>query len=106
MNYPQSVRVALRSRDEFVAVAPALHAAGRRRREMRHAHDRGRVAEAVEHLAPRLSGRTRVVIRPHAELGIFSLDRRMDHVARDQRVLSGPADQHGVMVDGVAWGSE
>src|SRR5262249_44029401 len=39
VNCPQSVRVALRSRDEFVAVAPALHAAGRRRREMRHAHD-------------------------------------------------------------------
>ena len=69
---------------------------------MRHAHERGRVAEAVEHLAPRLSGRTRVVIRPHAELGIFSLDRRVDHVAGDQRILPGSADQHGVMVDGVA----
>src|SRR5262249_59350790 len=91
-----------RSRDKFVAVAPAPHAAGRRRRKVRHAHERVRVAEAVEHLAAGLSGRTRVVIRPHAELGIFSLDRRGDHVTGDQRVLSPPADPPGGMVEGVA----
>ena len=69
---------------------------------MHHTHDGGCIAEAIEHLAPRFSGLPGVVIRAHAELGISPLDRRMDHVARDQRVPPGPADQHGVMVDRVA----
>ena len=69
---------------------------------MHHAHDRGRVAEAVEHLAPRLSGLPRIVICSHAELGVFSLDRRVDHIAGYERIVSGLADQHGVMVDRMA----
>ena len=90
------------SRDEFIAVAPTPHAPSRGRGEMHHAHNRGRVAEAVEHLSPRLSGLPGVVIRPHAKLRIFSLDRRVYHIAGDERVPSGLADQHGVMVDRVA----
>jgi hypothetical protein len=69
---------------------------------MHHAHNRRRVAKAVEHLTPRLSGLPGVIIHPHAKLGIFSLYRRVYHVAGDERVLSGLADQHGVMVDRVA----
>jgi hypothetical protein len=71
---------------------------------MRYAHDCGRVAEAVEHLTPRLSGLPGVVIRPHAELGVSSLDRRVDHVAGDQGVLARLADEHRVMVDSVTRG--
>jgi hypothetical protein len=37
-----------------------------------HAHERGRVAEAFEHLAPRLTGLPGVVIRAHAELRVSS----------------------------------
>ena len=66
---------------------------------MYHAHHRGRVAEALEHVAPGLSGPPVVVIGSHSELGISPLDRRVDHVAGDQCIVSGPADQHGVMVD-------
>ena len=69
---------------------------------MHHAHDRGRVAEAVEHVAPRLSGLPRIVICSHAELGVFSLDRRVDQIAGYERIVSGLADQHGVMVDRMA----
>src|SRR5262249_55023389 len=54
------------SRHEFVAVAPAPDATRRRRRKVRHAHERVLLAEAVEHLAPGLSGFTRIVIRAHA----------------------------------------
>src|SRR6516164_10096187 len=71
---------------------------------MREANERCFLAKAVEYPAPRLPCLRGVVIRPHAELGIFSLDRRMDHVAGDQGVGAGTADQNRVVVDGVAGG--
>ena len=71
---------------------------------MRHAHQRGFLAETVEYLAPRLAGLPGVVVRPHAEARVAPLNGRVDHIAGDQRVMPGTADQHGVMVDGVAGG--
>ena len=38
---------------------------------MRYAHDRGLIAEPVEHLAPGLSRLPGVVVGAHAELGVF-----------------------------------
>jgi hypothetical protein len=56
---------------------------------MHYAHNCRRVAKAVEHLAPRLSGLPGVIICPHAKLWIFSLDRRAYHVASDEREANG-----------------
>ena len=69
---------------------------------MRHAHQGRFLAKSVEHLTPRLSHLRGVVIGTHAELGIASLDRRVDHVAGDEHVLAGTTDQHRVMIDRVA----
>jgi len=80
------------SRDEFVPTAPTLHASGRGRGKMHHTHDGGRVAEPLEYVAPGLSGLPGIVIGSHSEFGIFSLDRRMDHVTGDQCVVSGLAE--------------
>ena len=73
---------------------------------MRHAHQRGFLAEAIEHLAPGHAGLLGIVIGAHAELGIPALQRRMDHVPSDQRVLTRTADQHREMVDGVTGGGD
>ena len=81
-------------RDEFVAITPAPDPPGRRRREMGYAHDGGRIAEAVEDLTPGFPGLPRVVVGPHAELRVFSLDRRVDHVARDQGVPARVANKY------------
>ena len=69
---------------------------------MGHAHDGWRVAEALEHLPPRFPRLPRVVVRTHAEIRITPLNRRMDHVARDQGISPRAADQHRIVVDGVA----
>ncbi len=73
---------------------------------MRYAHERGRITEAVKYLPPGLSGLPGVVIGPHAEVGVFSLDRRMDHVAGDQSVMARPADEHRVVVDSMTGGGD
>src|SRR6185503_13157802 len=99
-------RSAAVSPHELVAVAPATDAAGRGHGEVRHAHERGFLAEAVEHLAPDYAGLLGVVIGAHAELGIAALQRRMDHVPGDQRVLARTADQHREVIDGMAGGGD
>ena len=59
---------------------------------MRQAHQGVLLAEPVEGRAPRHAGLLGVVIDPHAELGVFSLQRRMDHVTGDQHVRAGGTD--------------
>jgi hypothetical protein len=71
---------------------------------MRYANDRGLIAEPVEHLAPGLSRLQGVVVGAHAELGVFSLDRRVDHVAGNQGVLARLADEYRAVVDSVTGG--
>src|SRR5262249_28114271 len=90
-----------RSRHKLIALAPAAHASGRGRGEMGHAHHRGLLAKAVEYLASGLAGLPGVAVAPHAKLGITPLNRRMDHVARDERVPPRTANQHRVLIDGV-----
>ena len=62
----------------------------------------GRVAKALEHRAPRFPACLRVVVDAHADLGIARLERRMDHVARDQGILSRLPDVHREMIDRVS----
>ena len=56
---------------------------------MRYAHDRRRITETVKYLTPGLSGLRGIVIGPHTKLGVFSLERRVDHVPGDQASWPG-----------------
>ena len=69
---------------------------------MCHAHNGWRVAESLEHLAPRFPRLPGVVVRTHAEIWIAPLNRRVDHVARDQGISPGATDQYRIVIDGVA----
>jgi hypothetical protein len=74
---------------------------------MRYAHDCGAHRRSrFENLTPGLSGLLRVVIGPHTKLGVFSLDRRVDHVAGDQCILARSADEHRMLNSMTGGGKE
>src|ERR1700704_4330105 len=75
-------------RDELEPATPAREPTGGGRWEMRRAHRRRRVAEAAEYLPPRLPALFGIEVGAHAEVGIARLQRRMDHVAGEDRILA------------------
>src|ERR1700674_5767689 len=76
-------------RHDVECIAPAHDAAAGRRGKMRRAYERRCIANAAEQLPPRFPRLFRVAVRHHPELRIARLQRRMDHVAGDDRVGAG-----------------
>src|SRR5260370_42402612 len=69
---------------------------------MRRAHDRGPVAKPLKYYAPRPAGLAGIVICHHAKLGVFPLQRRMNHISSDKRIRSSSSDQHREVINGMA----
>src|SRR3954447_4311345 len=70
------------------AVSPALDVAYRGRREMHRAAERIGVAVALEEAPPRRNGLVAVGIDAHDQLGVAGLDRRVDQVAGEYRLIA------------------
>src|SRR5215207_8880193 len=90
--------------EEPEPIVPSGDPAGGRRWEVPGAHDCRRIAKLCEHHPPRLARLIRAEIRHHPELRVPHLERRMHHVAGDERILAGLSYPHGIVVDRMAWG--
>src|SRR5262249_24861259 len=72
--------------DKSIPFGTTLHPYRRGTWKMGDAHDRGFVAKTIKNGAPGRAGLRGIVIRHHAEVRIFSLQRRMDYVPGDHCV--------------------
>src|SRR6516165_289667 len=85
-------------------VAPALDVTDRRRREVHCAAQGICIAVALEKPAPRRDRLGRIVIDPHHKLRIARLDRRVDQIAGEHRLVAAAPGADRKMIGRVAGG--
>src|SRR5690349_8845510 len=84
------------------AVAPAGQPSPRGRREVRRAQQCRRITDPAEQAPARGNALRGVVVDEHGKFGVANLQRRMHHVAGNDRVRAGLADLHREMAHRVA----